>query len=154
MKQLRRSSTDRVIGGVCAGLATYLSIDPLLVRILFLVLGIMTGTGFLVYMILWLLVPVEDLPFATHDEVVKSNVEEIRERAEKLGEDAKQAVNKGWTSRSQSDRTLLVGIGLATVGVLMLLRSLGLLTWMGRLWPLVLVALGVLILVNNLRDRP
>jgi len=154
MKQLRRSSTDRVIGGVCAGLADYLNTDTLLVRIIFLILGIMTGMGFFVYMLLWVLVPVEDLPFATREDVVKSNVDEIRERAEQLGQDAKQAVGKGWSARSQGDRTLLVGIALATLGVVMLFKSLGLLVWFGRLWPLALVALGVLILVNNLRGKP
>ncbi|MBC7256734.1 MAG: PspC domain-containing protein, partial [Chloroflexi bacterium] len=73
MNTLRRSRTDRVIGGVCGGLAEYLALDPLLVRIFFIVFGIMTGMGVVAYMLLWLLVPAEDATFATRDEMIRHN---------------------------------------------------------------------------------
>src|SRR5690348_5157002 len=55
--QLRRSSTDRMIGGVCGGLADYSGIDPLLWRIGFVALTFAGGSGVLVYLLLWLLMP-------------------------------------------------------------------------------------------------
>ena len=55
--QLRRSSTDKVIGGVAGGLARYSGIDPLLWRVGFVALAFAGGTGVLVYLLLWLLMP-------------------------------------------------------------------------------------------------
>lgn len=58
-RKFYRSSTDQKIGGVCGGLAEYFDIDPLLVRIAFLVLFFGFGTGLLAYIILWILAPKE-----------------------------------------------------------------------------------------------
>lgn len=57
MRRFYRSSTDRIIGGVCGGIAEYFNIDPLLVRIAFAFLVFGYGTGFLVYILLWILAP-------------------------------------------------------------------------------------------------
>src|SRR5215213_5461347 len=55
--QLRRSRTDKIIGGVNGGLAEYSGIDPLLWRVGFVALAFAGGTGVLVYLLLWLLMP-------------------------------------------------------------------------------------------------
>jgi len=56
---LRRRSSGRVIGGVAGGLGDYLNIDPLLVRIGFVGLMVFGGAGLVLYVIAWLLIPVE-----------------------------------------------------------------------------------------------
>ena len=56
-KRLYRSKKDRMIAGVCGGLAEYFNIDPVIVRALFLVLLFGAGSGILLYLILWLIVP-------------------------------------------------------------------------------------------------
>jgi len=53
---LRRSSTNKVLGGVCGGLAEYTDTDPLLWRVGFIAMAVM-GAGILIYPLLWLLVP-------------------------------------------------------------------------------------------------
>src|SRR3954453_18887212 len=55
--QLRRSSTDKMLGGVSGGLAEYSGIDPLLWRIGFVALAFAGGSGLLVYLLLWLFMP-------------------------------------------------------------------------------------------------
>lgn len=55
--QLRRSRTDKVVGGVAGGLAGYSGIDPLLWRVGFIALTFAGGSGILVYLLLWLLMP-------------------------------------------------------------------------------------------------
>ena len=55
--QLRRSRTDKILGGVNGGLAEYSGIDPLLWRVGFVALAFAGGTGVLVYLLLWLLMP-------------------------------------------------------------------------------------------------
>ena len=55
-RQLTRSETDKKIAGVCGGLAEYFDIDPTLVRVAAVVLGLM-GPGVLAYIVLWIVVP-------------------------------------------------------------------------------------------------
>ncbi len=54
---LQRRSCNRVIAGVCGGIAEFLGWDPTLVRILWLVLVLVGGTGLLAYLILWICMP-------------------------------------------------------------------------------------------------
>jgi len=56
-KRLYRNENDKVIGGVCGGLANYFNLDPILVRIIFVVVALAFGTGLLAYIILWIAVP-------------------------------------------------------------------------------------------------
>ena len=56
-RRLMRSSTDKKIGGVCAGLADYFELDPTIVRLLWFLAVFCAGTGFLVYVILWIVLP-------------------------------------------------------------------------------------------------
>src|SRR3954466_6169983 len=55
--QLRRSRTDKILGGVSGGLAEYSGIDALLWRVGFVALALAGGTGVIVYLLLWLLMP-------------------------------------------------------------------------------------------------
>jgi len=52
-----RSTNDRKIAGVCAGLADYFDLDATLIRILWLVAVLCAGTGLLAYIILWIVLP-------------------------------------------------------------------------------------------------
>lgn len=56
-KRLTRSTDDRMIAGVAAGIAEYLNLDPTLVRLIFVLLFFMGGNGVLIYLILWLVMP-------------------------------------------------------------------------------------------------
>ncbi len=60
-KRLYRDEEDKILGGVASGLAHYLNIDPAIVRILFAVLAFFGGSGFLVYIILWIVLPSRSL---------------------------------------------------------------------------------------------
>lgn len=57
--RLRRSSTDRYLGGVAGGLARHFDVDPTIIRVLFVVTSFFGGAGVLAYVALWLLVPDE-----------------------------------------------------------------------------------------------
>jgi phage shock protein C len=56
-KRLERSTRDKWIGGVCGGLGHYFDIDPTIVRLIFLVAFFGFGTGLLVYLVLWVVMP-------------------------------------------------------------------------------------------------
>jgi phage shock protein C len=55
--QLRRSGTEKMLGGVCGGLAEYSGIDVVLWRVGFVGLTVAGGAGVLVYLLLWVLMP-------------------------------------------------------------------------------------------------
>jgi len=57
---LRRSATDRWFGGVCGGLAPATGLPSWLWRLIFLALALCGGTGLMLYVLLWILVPKED----------------------------------------------------------------------------------------------
>jgi phage shock protein PspC (stress-responsive transcriptional regulator) len=59
--RLYRDTNDKFIGGVCSGIASYLNVDPAVVRLLFAIIGFGTGIGFLAYIILWIVLPPKDL---------------------------------------------------------------------------------------------
>ena len=65
-KKLTRSNSNIVLSGVAGGLGEYLDIDPTLVRLFFVFLTIFGGHGLLVYLILWLLMPQEDVAEKIH----------------------------------------------------------------------------------------
>jgi len=58
-KTLRRSRDDRVIAGVCGGLGSYFKIDPVILRVIWVLLIFGFGTGILAYLICWLVIPPE-----------------------------------------------------------------------------------------------
>ena len=72
--RLYRSESDRIIGGVCGGLADYFDVDPSLVRLLAIALFLGAGTGLLAYLIAWLIIPRES--------EVKENTEQETEKEE------------------------------------------------------------------------
>lgn len=56
-KRLYRSRRDRMIAGVCGGLADYFNMDPTWVRIIFILFLMLGGSAFLVYFVMWIVVP-------------------------------------------------------------------------------------------------
>ncbi len=58
-KRLYRSKTDRMIAGVCGGLAQYLAIDSTIVRLVFLLLFFVGGSAIPIYLIMWIITPLE-----------------------------------------------------------------------------------------------
>lgn len=123
-RPLRRSRDDRVIGGVCGGLGRYLGVDPVLLRIAFVILAIAGGGGIVVYLVAWALIP-----------------------AERDGEDL------GSARPAQADATrLIVGGVLIAVGTILLLNLS--LPRLGRyFWPLALIAVGVAVVIQASASR-
>ena len=58
-QKLYRSQDDRMIAGVCGGLAEHFGIDPTWMRLIFILFALLGGAAFLLYIILWIIVPVK-----------------------------------------------------------------------------------------------
>ena len=59
-KNLTRSTDDQMVAGVAAGLADYMNMDPVLVRLLFVLLTLAGGPGLIIYIVMWLIMPEND----------------------------------------------------------------------------------------------
>ncbi|MCJ7520482.1 MAG: PspC domain-containing protein [Anaerolineaceae bacterium] len=72
MKRLYRSKSDVMIAGVCSGLAKYLDVDPTAIRLAFVLLLFLALGGFWIYVILWIIMPVEPAAGTESVEVVEA----------------------------------------------------------------------------------
>lgn len=150
--RLHRSRTNVVLGGVCAGIAEYFSIDPTLVRLFFVIFTLVNGAGILAYFVLWLVLPPEGSEAAgTLGENVKTGADEMAERARSIGDDMRD-----FTGRRDQRTGLFVGIALLLMGLVFLFRNMGV-TWFSwinsdLIWPGLLILAGVWILVSRMRS--
>ncbi len=56
-KRLYRSGTDKVLGGVCGGIAEYFNVDPVIIRLLWAGAILLWGTGLFLYILAWIVIP-------------------------------------------------------------------------------------------------
>ncbi|MFI5222352.1 MAG: PspC domain-containing protein [Bacteroidia bacterium] len=106
-KKLFRDSDDRVLGGVCSGLAHYLGIDPVWVRLFFAVALFVFGVGFWIYIALWIAVPItknaaqklqmkgESVDVSNIEREVKSAFHAAKQNAPHLKKEMKDIVKRG-----------------------------------------------------------
>ena len=139
--RLYRSKTDRVIAGIAGGLGGYFHIDPTIIRLVFVLITIFGGSGILIYLILWLIIPNENANTDTED-TLRENAQEMRLRASELTQNLR--IEKG-----QTDTKFWLAIIIIAFGLMFLLNNFGLTIGIGRLWPLVLVILGLFILLRK-----
>lgn len=117
-KRLQKSSDDKLLFGVAGGLAEYLDVDPVLVRVGFVVLVLAGASGLLIYVALAIFMP--------NDSEHPSTMSNLRDIDARRG----------------------VGLALILVGALLLLGNLGWINWLPwRLgWPIAIIVVGALIL--------
>lgn len=153
--QLYRSRTDRMVGGVCGGLGSYLRFDSNLIRLFFVLLALAgNGIGLLVYLVLWIVLPEEGRETGTGgtepDPATQEGGRQLARRAQEMGEDFRQAA-----SRSNPQAGLIIGGALVILGLIYLLQNLNIswLNWLDFdiLWPLLLVAFGVALILRRFR---
>ena len=147
--RLMRSQSNRMVAGVCGGLGEYLGIDPTFIRIFFLLLVFGEGAGVLIYMVLWILLPMQGST-GEPSGIIQQNAEEISTRARELG----QEMSAGLRGNNRQV-SLLVGVALVLVGIVYLLDNLNL-TWLAwlrfsTLWPVLLILGGAVMLYRYLK---
>ncbi len=157
-KRLYRNRSDRMIWGVCGGLANYFDMDPTIVRVITALSIFLGGVGLWAYIILAIVVPLEDSKAAEPKDTIKENVEEMKETARELGREIQSTLAKGESeseaaAKIRHRRPNTLGIIFVVLGGLFLLGSFNIFRWFnwGNLWPLVLVAIGVLVILSTRR---
>jgi len=146
--KLYRSRDERMIGGVCGGIAAHFNVDPTIVRLVMAVLVLVQGIGIVLYLLAWLLVPLEGREAVTPGETAREGAEEMASQARSLGESVGKAVGS-----DTSKAAVILGIALVLIGAVFLLKSLGvtLFGWVnwGVIWPIILIGAGALLLLRR-----
>ncbi len=131
-KTLKRNTQDRIVGGVCSGLARYFDIEPWIARLVCVLLLLAAPPQMvLLYIILWVVIPADTVPEFTGMEMTDDLGPVPSDLDEK---------NKG---------NLFLGILLIGLGLLFLLRNYILWFDWGTIWPIVLIILGIGILLSG-----
>lgn len=133
-KRLERSRTNRVVAGVCAGLADYLKIDIALMRVLFVVATICGSFGFWMYVIFWIVLPEENIHNNYGDTIDITPDEEKKEKKSEKG-------------------AMIASLILIFIGVVALINNFTPMMWVWKLWPLSLIIIGVALLINSSKNN-
>lgn len=141
-KRLYRSKANRVLAGVCGGLGDYFSLDPVLFRILFVALAIVGGSGILLYIVLIFVIPEEG---TSGNVTVEGVVNEVKEGVQKTAQEVRE--NPRWFDNR---RNLVAGLIIA-IGAIALLNQFAPFRWLtwGVFWPVVIIAIGVLLILKR-----
>lgn len=135
---LTRSETDKMVAGVCGGVAAYLNIDSVFIRLAFVLLAMASGIGVAIYFILWIVMPRESIQTASDAEVMQDNIKDL-----------KQTVSFG---ADKMGKPATVGLIMIMLGAYFLLTQLGIVGWLsGAIFPLLLI--GVVVYLVWSRSR-
>ena len=144
MKRLYRSNTHKVIGGVAGGLGDYLDIDPVLIRIVFVVALFFGGVGLFAYVVAWIIIPEQprESTMSTPIDPQQSNVPP-----------QPQPLQPPMPNHRHSHGSIVGGLVLLVIGFLFLAENFLPDFHFGDWWPLILVAIGVGMLYRAVRSN-
>lgn len=141
--RLYRSEKNRILGGVCGGLGEYLNIDPLFIRIFFIIWTVLGEFSVLIYLILWVVVPNK----TGSDAGERFSSSELGSRIRMVADEFRMIVHQ-----PSPELITYAGVGLIGWGVYYLLRRFGF-PWFAwdytaYLWPALLIIAGIFVLVR------
>ncbi len=153
-KRLYRSSKSKVFGGVAGGIAEYFDVDPIIIRLLFVIIAFAGGGGAIVYLILWIALPLEPLSMfhmnmGTGVPGEPGNPE--AEPAPAYTQDTTQPF--GMPVKSENRNSLIGGVILISLGLIFLANRFIPYINFRDLWPLILVVIGGVLIATSWAER-
>ncbi|MHB1414431.1 MAG: PspC domain-containing protein [Chloroflexota bacterium] len=151
--RLYRSKDNRVIAGVCGGLGEYFAIDPVVWRLVFVLATFFGGSGLLAYIVMAIIIPEAGPGYGRPRETVRRNLSDIGQAARDFGAEfsGRASVEMNELEVERRDRRRQAGgIILVVLGLMFLATNLNLFFWLrfDYLWPVLLIALGIAIMVG------
>lgn len=137
-KRIYRSRKDSIIAGVCGGIAEYFDIDSTLVRILAILIVLLGGVGVIAYIIAWIIVPLNP------EQRTNSDHEEYSQEEKTVGSEY---------GNQNSYKHIWGGIILIFLGLFFLLRSFFPRFILVKLWPMILVVVGIVLILQSLSRK-
>ena len=151
--RLERSTANKVVAGVCGGIAEYLQVDPTLVRVFFVVGTVVTGgLGLLAYIVLIVLMPLpgQPAPFVKEAGATATTVEGAANTDPAA---AAPVIAPAADPEAAERRRAAFGLVLIALGAIFLFGNAGVfrvVRW-DLAWPIVLIAIGALLLAQRVR---
>ena len=141
-KKLYRSRRYRVFGGVAGGLAVYFSIDPILMRVIFVLVSLMHGLGLLAYIILWIVIPEEpfEVAYPINDQT-------------QPGENTNMHADNVPLETKKGTGTVIFGIVLIFIGFIFFADRIFPRFSFDDVFPIAIVAIGAFLVWNSLKSR-
>jgi len=98
-KKLYRDPEDKIIAGVCSGIANYFNIDPIIIRLIFVALIFTKGFGVIAYIVLWIVMPIaktsiQKLEMKGRPVNLKKIEQVVKEKSKAITKESKEALNK------------------------------------------------------------
>ncbi len=143
-KILQRNDQNKILAGVCAGLADYFSVDVSWVRIFFLLALVAGCSGGLIYVILWIAVPMDPVGSAKIDSVADKHLE------------TESFSQHGFTKEKHKRGRIVFGVFLIALGIFFLLDEFDIIPYwldLGKLWPLIIIVPGILMITRSGRKN-
>jgi len=146
-EKLVKSKTDHVIWGVCGGIAEYFKVDPVIVRLAFVVLILLDGIGILLYIILAIIMPEAEQADIPQKDIIEKNIEGMTEQVKGVIEKMEDEAH----AQKKSENSTWLGVILILLGAYFLLNSFHLLSWVRSdlFWALLLILIGIALLVKR-----
>lgn len=141
--RLYRSKTDTMVGGVCGGLGAYLNVDPILFRVLFVLALIVGGSGLLVYVILWIVLPEGYITTAETENLNNETMNDTK------NQESGFTPGGGSSKPQKNDGNLWGGLILITLGGIFLIDRFVPRIDFGDLWPLILIVVGIILITKS-----
>jgi phage shock protein PspC (stress-responsive transcriptional regulator) len=154
-KKLYRSGIQRKIAGVAGGLAEHFNIDPVIVRIAFVLAVFAGGGGLIAYIVLWIVIPEQSI-FEMNSETVKSSVNtEEKINTTSINNTTSNMENQFEPKKDKRNfhGNLTGGLILITLGILFLIARFVPNIDFGDLWPVILIVVGITILLRNVGKK-
>ncbi|MCK5456888.1 MAG: PspC domain-containing protein [Melioribacteraceae bacterium] len=154
---ISRSRQNRIFGGVAAGLGEYLTIDPIVVRVLFVVSVIFSGIGILLYLIMWIVIPEEKFDFDnTYSDSSKDS--ENEDKGEDKGtstnaDTSTENINFTFHQEKKKNGKVIFGIILIIIGMFFLGIEIFSFLNFADLLPVILIGLGITLLWKSKNNR-
>ncbi|NOU47251.1 MAG: PspC domain-containing protein [Bacteroidales bacterium] len=146
---LHRNQHQKVIAGVCSGLAESLKIDTVIVRLIFVLLAVVVGGGIFIYIVLWIVLPENPVYFPPQDASTdKSN---DKQTEEPLGQRPNFDFVAEPADSKKNRRQLILGVVFIGLGMVLLLPSFFDNIDFADLWPLALIIVGIVLLRPSLK---
>ena len=143
-----RITNDKMIGGVCTGLAEYFNTDVTLVRAGFLLAFFGAGFGFLIYLILWAILPENPNNFNTSNTMNNENTDQLYGKLDENTSPGTDGFRPYENQPSKRQNNPMVGYILVGLGILFLLNNFTDIRF-DRLWPIILIVIGAYILLKQ-----
>lgn len=143
-KKLYRDESQKVIGGVCAGLAEYFGVDIAVIRLLFLFLLIFKGGGIIIYIVLWIALPKKSYQPPFVDYTVPPTAPPQANP---------QMFNQ---PKKRSTASIIAGAVLVLLGVYFIMDDFNIIpNWdFNHFWPVILIAIGIVFVFSGGKKQP